>query len=99
MLEFRLATFAGHAGTDFQVIEAAAVASTLRLAEIKEHAGAPNQESFSLLFIGPPDVFLGQGTRRLRHAALGEFELFLVPVGKIEAGFQYEAVFNLLLQQ
>ncbi len=97
MLEFRLATFTGHVNTDFQVMDGRTSACTLRLAEISEHTRSPRQETFSLLFLGPGDVFLQQGTRRLKHDTLGEFELFLVPVGKGDAGFQYEAVFNLLL--
>lgn len=30
---------------------------------------------------------------------IGQFDVFLVPVGRDDAGFRYEAVFNLLLQQ
>jgi hypothetical protein len=37
---------------------------------------------------------LGQGVYPLDHEAMGAFELFLVPVGKNERGYQYEAVFN-----
>jgi hypothetical protein len=28
------------------------------------------------------------------HEQLGEFEMFVVPVGRAEAGVQYEALFN-----
>jgi hypothetical protein len=98
VLEYRLATFTGYVGTDFQVLEDEAIACTLRLVEIMEHTRTPKLETFSLFFVGPPDVFLGQGTRNFKHDELGAFELFLVPVGKVEAGFRYEAVFNLLLQ-
>ena len=98
MPEFRQAMFEGHLDTEFQVMEDAKVICTLRLAELNAQTRTPKQETFSLLFLGPLDVFLGQGTRRVRHNALGEFEIFLVPIGKGNAGFQFEAVFNLLLE-
>lgn len=36
----------------------------------------------------------GQQTYRLSHPALGELDLFLVPVGLAETGIRYEIVFN-----
>jgi hypothetical protein len=34
----------------------------------------------------------------MAHDKLGEFDLFLVPVAKNENGFQYEAVFNRMVE-
>ena len=51
-------------------------------------------ESFSLLFSGPLDRPLGQGTHRFDHAQLGSFDLFIVPVCADRGARQYEAVFN-----
>ena len=49
---------------------------------------------FSLLFLGPQDIRLNQGTFQLHNAALGSVSLFLVPVGPDENGEPlYEAVF------
>lgn len=54
-------------------------------------------EYFSLLFLGPQDNLLDQGTYRLTHDRLGTFELFLVPViTGIKEGVHYEAIFNRL---
>ena len=55
-------------------------------------------ECFSLVFNGPADTFLPQGTYAMRHDALGEFDLFLVPVGENQAKTQYhyQAIFNRL---
>ena len=50
------------------------------------------------MFHGPATHFIPQGIHKLQHAELGEGELFLVPVGKDKDGFEYEAVFNHLLQ-
>ena len=51
-------------------------------------------ERFSAFFFGAGDGILRQGIYPLEHVAMGAFELFLVPVGKTEGGYQYEAVFN-----
>jgi hypothetical protein len=54
-------------------------------------------ECFSLLFRAPTGVALDQRTYRVEHAALGEFPLFLVPLGPGDNGaHQFEAVINRL---
>ena len=53
-------------------------------------------ERFSLYFVGPGDFYLPQSIYRMEHDALGTLEIFIVPVGKEEAGYRYEAVFNRL---
>lgn len=54
-------------------------------------------QMFSLLFRGPLAPVLSQDTHRVRHAILGEFDLFIGPVhtGRTDAVF-YQAVFNRL---
>jgi hypothetical protein len=55
-------------------------------------------ESFSLLFRGPFDKILAQGTYRMEHPKMGTFELFLVPVMVAgDRSIHYEAVFNRLI--
>ena len=56
--------------------------------------GTTKFESFSLLFSGPLDRPLGQGTYRFVHERLGSFDLFIVPVCADRGARQYEAVFN-----
>lgn len=57
--------------------------------------GAPSRrQPFTLLFRGPTQPVLGQRIRRISHAELGELELFLVPIGPIDGGIGYEAVFS-----
>lgn len=54
-------------------------------------------ECFSLLFRGPADAPLDQRTYLVEHRVLGEFPLFLVPLGPGEDGaHQFEAVVNRL---
>jgi hypothetical protein len=51
------------------------------------------RQQFSLVFRGPLDRTLAQGTYRLGHPHLGEIELFLVPLGPDTEGMRYEAAF------
>lgn len=52
------------------------------------------QRNFSVVFRGPLDMPLGQGMFRMEHNSLESLDLFIVPVGRTEKGFEYEAVFN-----
>lgn len=90
------ATFAPHRGTAFDVAGDDDAALVLELVEVNERgAGSPGgRAQFSLLFRGPSSPVLAQQIYPLRHAELGELELFLVPVGPIDGGFGYEAAFN-----
>ena len=57
--------------------------------------GAPRAQPFSLLFVGPPGGHLPQQIYGLRHSAVGELHIFLVPIGPRSDGRpQFEAVFN-----
>ncbi|MFO1304125.1 MAG: hypothetical protein U1F54_10360 [Burkholderiales bacterium] len=49
---------------------------------------------FSVIFEGPLDRALHQGTYALDHPVLGRMEVFLVPVARTATGIDYEAVFN-----
>jgi len=69
------------------------------LAEVSEHWISPGQEQFSLVFRTSNEFFLGQGLRLFEHEVMGQFELFLVPIGRDGAGTSYEAVFNRLVKE
>jgi hypothetical protein len=80
---FRLA--AGGAGAELE----------LTLVEVKRLGTALRPGgAFSLLFVSPAGPFLPQATYRLTHPKLGTLELFLVPIGPIQGGNGYEAVFT-----
>lgn len=66
----------------------------LELAEVSELKEWPGQEQFAVVFRGPNDVFLGQGTRSFEHDQMGRFELLIVPIRQDQQGYYYEAVFN-----
>ncbi|HLI57019.1 MAG TPA: hypothetical protein VKY26_08290 [Actinomycetota bacterium] len=58
----------------------------------EHHPGQP-RAVFTLVFTGPQDQFVGQGTVRLAEETAGELDIFLVPVAMDAGSVQYEAVF------
>ena len=53
------------------------------------------RQAFSLLIRADmTEHFWPQGTYTLRHQALGEFELFMVPIGPDAEGMRYQISFN-----
>jgi hypothetical protein len=52
------------------------------------------RQPFNLTFVGPTSPRLPQGTYKLRHAALGEMEIFIVLISADKGRAAYEAVFN-----
>ena len=95
---FELAGFADRIGDDFVVDSD--IELTLVLTEAKpllsrpDDSGPDAERSFSLLFRGPNETPFEQQTVILRHHALGEFAIFLVPVAQDEDGRLYEAIYN-----
>jgi hypothetical protein len=69
----------------------------LRLERVDRLAGRSSRlerEPFVLHFRGDGGVVLPQRIYRFEHAALGEFEIFIVPVGRDVRGTLYEAIFT-----
>ena len=91
-------SFAACLNAEFQVVERDSAAFALRLSEVSDGLSTPRQEAFSVIFRGPLDRFIQQGTYQLRNEKLGELQLFLVPIARDNDGYQYEAVFNRLIQ-
>ena len=85
--------------SEFKLLAANALPLPLRLAEVTEHNAGPKVEQFSLFFVGPKAPLLQQGIYRLQHEKLGEFDLFLVPLGIDNEGARYECAFNRFRQQ
>lgn len=91
-----LSSFSPHLNTKFRVRanEQSVVETELITAE--DMGSTPRQERFSLVFRGPHEQFLAQGTYTVEHDEMGTLGLFLVPIARDDDGFQYEAVFNRL---
>jgi hypothetical protein len=49
---------------------------------------------FSLLFRHEAAIVFPQKIYQMKHAAIGEFGIFLVPIARDRTGFIYQAVFN-----
>jgi hypothetical protein len=52
------------------------------------------REPFSLVFHHTSPVLFPQRIYQMMHPGMGEFGVFLVPVGRNQDGFLYQAVFN-----
>jgi len=101
MLEtFALATFSPLVGTEFRVDVGGALPVALRLAEASSLSGGKGipagrtREPFALVFRGPARPTLSQRTYPFEHAALGRFDVFIVPIGPDADGPRYEAIFT-----
>ena len=86
--------FAQNLNTNFRVSGDDSSQFDLELTEVSELKLVKTQEEFSLVFRGPLDHFLGQGTRSFEHEKMGQFELFIVPIKQDDKGYYYEAIFN-----
>ncbi len=87
-------SFAQQANTKFHVLLGESITVPLDMIEVSELKISPLQERFFLLFRGPAEQALGQGTYRFQHDQLGPFDLFIVPIKQDEQGRYYEAAFN-----
>ncbi len=79
-------------GTDFSVHRPGA--GTLRVKLIQAQQLPSVGEAFSLLFHGRARAGVASGTYRLEHPSLGDFDVFLSPVGRGVKGLDLEAVIN-----
>lgn len=90
-----LAAYESCLNEQFAVLRDGAPKVSLTLVRAECRLDTPAQQCFSLLFDGP-DGLLPQQNYRLAHERLNELDLFLVPVARTAAGYQYQSVFNLL---
>ena len=90
--QFTQEKFSKQLNTFFTAKSEAADPVDLKLTEVKMIH--PYSEAFSLLFLGPSTNFLHQHTYKFHHDVIGDFDLFIVPVGQNQEGFIYQAIFN-----
>jgi hypothetical protein len=92
-----------HLGQTFHVQLDSSDVVAMQLAQVRDlgvsqvtdkRTGADMEHSFSVLFRGPADRPLGQGTYQLSHGRIGSFPLFIVPMGPADGDRYYEAIFN-----
>jgi hypothetical protein len=68
----------------------------LKLTEARPLGTRPEsiREPFSLTFVLGRPLRLPQNIYKMRHATLGEMEIFLVPIAADQSSSTFEAVFN-----
>ena len=86
-----------HLNSKFQIFIEPEIAAEIELVEVEQRRSTPRQEQFSAVFRAPASVPARQGLYRLKHDALGEFEIFLVPFKRDDESVHFEAFFNRLL--
>ena len=94
---FTLATFAAHVDEVFALTLPDGEVLALRLVEAIPVGQAPargGRTPFSIVFRGPPELALAQGSYRVEHEQIATFDLFLVPIAPDAGGRRYEAVFG-----
>jgi hypothetical protein len=91
--------FEENLNTRFWILDESSEAHAVDLVEIKNGHISPRQEQFSLHFRGDRDRVFPQRIYPMKHESIGEFDLFLVPIGRDETGTTYEAVFNRLVEE
>lgn len=85
--------FAAHLNTNFRVDQN----FDAKLIEVSEPKLYPQQESFSMLFLMPPDFPMAQGLYNFEHSELGVHDIFVVPIEQSPDGIVFDATFNRLL--
>ena len=88
-----------HVNDAFTIVIGGAADEKLTLTKAKVDLENEAQTGFSLFFTSTSEAVLPQHIYRLHHSALGEFDLFLVPIQKKKAGIVYQAAFNLLTEE
>jgi len=92
------AVFAENLNTPFAVQHPHWGIVTVDLISVSDLRETPRQRMFSLVFRGPFEQPLEQGSHTMNHEKMGTESLFLVPIAREADGFRYEAVFNNLVQ-
>ena len=95
-----MAAFKSQLGTSFHINHQASKVN-FKLVDVTSFASrkqtAAGKEGFSLLFRGPKETTLKQGTYLIEQEELGRFSFLIVPVGtKDTRAPHYEAVVNRL---
>jgi hypothetical protein len=90
----RIEDFAPHCDGVFEMQTAGGVMS-LKLVKVAP-AGDSGREggAFSLLFVAVAGTSLPQAIYPVTHPVLGLMEIFLVPIGPLQGGSGYQAIFT-----
>jgi hypothetical protein len=102
MDQLTYSSFSNIIGERFLVRIDSAETMSAELIEATDHTAntannkTTRQDCFSILFRGPLEQPVEQGTYTFNHGRFGDIALFVVPVGMDDNGRHYEAVINRL---
>ena len=85
-------TFSGHVGEEFTL--GGARATLIAATQTGKGPGPGGRVAFALEFVAPGPEIYPQAIYRVSHDAVGELDIFLVPVAQDGDGVHYEAVFT-----
>jgi hypothetical protein len=96
MEDMKLESFSPHVNSKFLVKSEpdGVEAVELELVEAVDLGSTPRHEQFSILFHGPSSPKLEQAIYRFEHQEMGAFDIFIVPVKRVQDKIHYEAIFN-----
>ncbi len=92
-----LSAFDALRGETFAMAGIDGTTKTITLDQVTTHRREAHVENFVLRFRGEIEADFKQGTRRMTHPELGEFDLFVVARSADGRNGSYEAVFNRLV--
>jgi hypothetical protein len=95
-VSFSADLFRPHVGSVFALTSAKGEEFALRLdsVECKTLHDIGPYHNFTLLYSSVGKVFFPQGTYSLRHAVLGELDIFLTALAETDTTFKYQAPFT-----
>jgi uncharacterized protein DUF6916 len=91
--------FSKHLNSTFRIRLSPEQTLDARLVEISEHMVSARQDRFAIVFETSNEVLIQQGIAPFEHDQMGDFQLFIVPIGRDEEGTRYEAVFNRVIKK
>ncbi len=93
--DLALSDFSNLLGHAFEVATTAGETNLVLIEAAPRRGGPPGgREPFALLFRGPAERRLNQGTYDFQHPKEGTLAIFIVPVGIDAEGRLYEAIFS-----
>lgn len=85
-------------GTSFEIYTSSEESINIDLVKVDEMRETPPYQSFAIVFQAPNGSGLTQQIYKLRHAEMGELELFLSPFAEDENGLMLESIFQMPIE-
>jgi len=91
--------FSEHLDTKFRLFRQEGLPIDLILTEVDDGFDQKELEQFILIFRGPKDDLLGQGSYTVKHPRMGSLDLFMIPtISSDQSSYYYQVCFCRLVQ-